>query len=98
MEYAYVHILCIHTTYLQKANNLWTDIEVVQGTESIYTSCKVMTIPFKSKGNKMNAIVSNPLDEIQIDTVPNPEPVRISPESRLNYFLIFCDRCSRILI
>ena len=37
----------------------------------------------------------SPLDEIQVDTVPNPEPLGLSPESRYNYFLILCDRFSR---
>ena len=30
------------------------------------------------------------------DTVPNPEPIGISNESKINYFLILCDRYSRI--
>ena len=37
-----------------------------------------------------------PLDEIQVDTVPNPEHLGLSIESRYNYFLIPCDKFSRI--
>ena len=39
--------------------------------------------------------VYKPLDEIQIDTVPNPEPMGLSVDTRFNYFLILCDRFSR---
>ena len=38
---------------------------------------------------------TSPLEEKQVDTVPNPEPLGLSPESRYNYFLILCDRYSR---
>ena len=36
------------------------------------------------------------MDEIQVDTVPNPEPMGLSADTRFNYFLIFCDRYSRL--
>ena len=38
---------------------------------------------------------TSPLEEKQVDTVPNPEPLGLSPESRYNYFLILCERYSR---
>ena len=60
------------------------------------TSCKIMTISSHSRGKERHSIVKHPLDEIQVDTVPNPEPLGLSLESRYNYFLILCDRYSRI--
>ena len=36
------------------------------------------------------------LEETQVDTVPNSEPIGISSESRFNYFHILCHRYSRI--
>ena len=56
-----------------------------------------MTIPSRSRGNKWNSNVSNPLDEIQIDTVPSPEPVEVPSEFSFNYFLTICDRYSRMV-
>ena len=44
----------------------------------------------------MESQVHDPLEEIQVDTVHNPEPIRISADSRFNYYLILCDRYSRI--
>ena len=38
---------------------------------------------------------TSPLDEKQVYTVPNPEHLGLSPESRYNYFLILCERYSR---
>ena len=55
-----------------------------------------MTIPAHARGKERNSIIWKPLEEIQVDTVPNPEPNGISMESRFNYFLILCDRYSRI--
>ena len=54
-----------------------------------------MTIPAASRGKTRNSQPVSPLDEIQVDTVPNPEPLGLSPESKYNYFLILCDRFSR---
>ena len=36
-----------------------------------------------------------PPEEIQDDTVPNPEPICFSSDSRFNYCLISCDRYAR---
>ena len=60
------------------------------------TSCKILTILSSSRGKKRESQVYNPLEEIQVDTVPNPEPSGISIDSRCNYYLILCDRYSRI--
>ena len=32
---------------------------------------------------------------MQVDTVPNPEPIGISTDSRFNYYFILCDKYSR---
>ena len=79
-----------------QAHNLWEDVHVTQGTDSVCTSCKIMTIPAASRGKPRSTQVRYPLEEIQVDTVPNPEPLGLSSESRYNYFLILCDRYSRI--
>ena len=51
-----------------------------------------MTIPVvTSHGKSQQSIVQAMLDKIQVDTVPNPEPVGVSHDSRYNYFLILCD-------
>ena len=79
-----------------KAHDLWNDVEVTQGIDFVCTSCKIMSIPSSSRGKRRESQISLPLEEIQVDTVPNPEPIGISSESRFNYFLILCDRYSRI--
>ena len=71
-----------------KAHDLWRDISTVQGYDSICTSCKIITIPASARGKRRDTQVSFPLEEIQVDTVPNPEPLGLSPDSRFNYFLI----------
>ena len=79
-----------------RAHNLWRDVDVVQGTDKMCTSCKIMSIPATSRGQNRTSQVSQPLEEIQVDTVPNPEPMGLSADTRFNYFLILCDRYSRI--
>ncbi len=66
------------------------------GIDLVCTSCKIMTIPASARGKPRNSQTTFPLEEVQIDTVPNPEPLGLSSESRYNYFLILCDRFSRI--
>ena len=65
-----------------KAHNLWKDVNIKQGNDSVCTSCKIMTMPSHYRGKEMNSIARHPLDEIQVDTVPNPEPLGLSLESR----------------
>ena len=48
-----------------------------------------------SRGKSRNSFPTFPLEEIQVDTVPNPDPHGISVELKYNYFLILCDRFSR---
>ena len=79
-----------------QAHNLWRDVDIIQGIDSMCTSCKIMTIPANARGSSRTSQVSKPLDEIQVDTVPNPEPMGLSADTRFNYFLIFCDRYSQI--
>ena len=55
-----------------------------------------MTIRTTSRNKTRSNICKSFLEEIQIDTVPNPEPLGISSETRCNNFLIFCDLFSRI--
>ena len=78
-----------------QAHNLWRDVEVTQGIDHMCTSCKIMTIPAHARGKTRKSQVTRPLDEIQVDTVPNPEPMGLSADTRFKYFLIFCDRYSR---
>ena len=54
-----------------------------------------MSIPAHARGKARESRVQKPLDEIQVDTVPNPEPMGLSADTRFNYFLILCDRFSR---
>ena len=61
------------------------DVQVVDGIDTLCTSCKIMTIPAHARGKERNSIARKPLEEIQVDTVPNPEPNGISMESKFNY-------------
>ena len=79
-----------------KAHNLWEDVNITQGNDSVCPSCKILTIPSHSRGKERNSVARHPLDEIQVDTVSNPEPLGLSLESRYGYFLILCDGYSRI--
>ena len=54
-----------------------------------------MTIPVSSRGKSRTTIPTFHLEEIHVETVPNPEPQGVSTESRYNYFLILYDRSSR---
>ena len=72
-----------------KAHNLWYDVEVIQGTtDFVCTSRKIMHLPSISSGKKRESQVHGPLEEIQVDTVPNHEPIGISTDSRFYYYLI----------
>ena len=79
-----------------QAHNLWRDVNIMQGLNSLCTSCKIMTISATSRGKSRKSIVWATLDKIQVDTVPNPEPMGVSHDSQYNYFLILCDRYSWI--
>ena len=80
-----------------RAHDLWEDGNIVQGNNTICTPYKIMKIPSHSRGKGRNSIVWDPLDEIQVDTVPNPEPMGQLLESRYAYFSILCDRYSKNL-
>ena len=54
-----------------------------------------MSMPSSSRGKKRESQVTVPLEEVKVDTVPNPEPIGISTDFRFNYYLILCDRYSR---
>ena len=53
-----------------------------------------MTIPAHARGKTRDSKVYKPLDEIQIDSVPNPEPMGLSADTRFNYLRILRDRFS----
>ena len=53
-----------------------------------------MSIPAHARGKARESRVQRPLDEILVDTVPNPEPMGLLADNRFNYFLILCDRFS----
>ena len=72
------------------------NVEVTQGTDFVCTSCKIMSRLSSSRGKKRESQVLSPLEERQVDTTPNPESVGVSTDSRFNYYLIPCDRYSRI--
>ena len=65
-----------------KAHDLWQDVHVIPDNDSVCTSCKIMTIPAAWRGKPRNSSSTFPLEKIQVDTVPNPEPLGISAESR----------------
>ena len=55
-----------------------------------------MAIPAHTRTKSRKSDINKPLEEIQVDTVPNQEAIGILTESRFNYFPILCDRYSRI--
>ena len=77
-----------------KAHNLWQDVYITPGIDSICTPYKIMTISAASRGEQRKTQPTYPLEEIQVNTVPNPEPFGLLSKSRYNYFLILCDRYS----
>ena len=78
------------------AHDLWRDVDITQTIDTFYTTCKIMIIPAHVRDKIRESKVYKLLDEIQIDTVPNPEHMGLSADTRFNYFLILCDRFSRI--
>ena len=78
-----------------KAHDLWQDVYRTPGNDSVCTFYKIMTIPAASRGKSRNTFPTFPLEEIQVDTVPNPELQGISIEWRYKYFLILCEMLSR---
>ena len=60
-----------------KANDLWQDIHITPGMDSICTSYKIMIIPVASRGKQRNTQSIYLLEEIQVETVPNLEPLRL---------------------
>ena len=71
-------------------------MDISQGCDQLCTSYKIMAIPANSRRKHCTSHVLKPLDEIQVDTVPNPEPLCLLSESRYGCYLISCDRYSRI--
>ena len=64
-----------------KAHDLWEDVYITPGSDSVCTSGKIMTIPAALRGKTRNSQPVSPLEEIQVDTVPNSETLGLSPES-----------------
>ena len=63
--------------------------------DPLCTTCKIMSNPAHARGKARESRVQMPLDEIQVDPIPNPEHMGLSTDTRFNYFLILCDRFSR---
>ena len=59
-------------------------------------SCKLATIKHAARSKTRSSTPKSFLEEIQVDTVPNPEPLGVCAETKHKYLLIFCDRYSRI--
>ena len=78
-----------------KVYDLWEDVYITQENNFTCTSSKRMTITAALRGKTSNSQPMSPLEEIQVDTVPNQEPMGLSPKYRYNYSLILYDRFSR---
>ena len=74
------------------ARDLWRDVDITQSIDPFCTTGKIMTIPAHIRGKIRESKAYKPLDEIQIDTVHNPEHMGLSADPKFNYFLILCDR------
>ena len=77
-----------------RAHDLWRDVDITQSIDPLCTTCKIMSIPAHVREKARESRVKRTLDEIQVDTVPNPEPMGLSANTTFNYFLILCDRFS----
>ena len=78
-----------------KAHDLWEDVHITPWNDSICGSCKIMTIPIAPRGKARSSQPISPMEEIQVDSVPNLEHLCLSSEPRYNY-LILCHRFSRM--
>ena len=78
------------------SETLWEDVRVIPSIDKFCTSCKITSIPHRARVKMRNSTPRTFLEEIQVDTVPNPEPLGVLSETRAKFFLIFCDRYSRI--
>ena len=47
-----------------KAHDLWQDVYITPGMDSICTSCKIMTIPAASRGKQRYTQPTYPLEDI----------------------------------
>ena len=79
-----------------KDHNLWYDVHITSGNDSVCISCNIMIIPTISRGKLRSVSPTFPLEEAQINTVTNLEPQGISVEPRCTYFLILFGKFSRI--
>lgn len=78
------------------SESLWEDVKIVPSVDKFCTSCKITSIPHKARVKTRTSTPKSFLEEVQVDTVLNPEPLGVSNESRAKFFLTFCDRYSRI--
>ena len=46
------------------AHNLWQDVDIIQGTDKMCLSCKIMSIPANTSGQNCTSHVLRPLEEI----------------------------------
>ena len=64
---------------------------------SLYNmSCKIMTIPVHTRGKTCTSMVLKSLDKHSgRHSIPSPEPMGLSVDTRFNNLLIFCDPYSQ---
>ena len=78
------------------SEGLWEDVLIIPSVDKFCTSCKITSIPHAARSKTRTSTSKSFLEEIQVDTIPNPEPLGVSAETRYKFFLTFCDRYSRI--
>lgn len=79
-----------------KLEGLWEVVLVIPSVDKFHMSCKIMIIPHAARSKNLTSTQKASLEEIQIDMVPDPEPLGVSLETHFKFFLIFYDRHSRI--
>ena len=57
-----------------RAHDLWGDVQVVNIVCSLHIFCKIMTIPVNARGNQQNLIMNQPPEEVQVESLTNPQP------------------------
>ena len=78
-----------------QAHELWRDVDITQEIDPLCTICTIMSISAHARGKIRESRIQKPKDEIQVNTVSNLEPMKLSTSTRLNYFLILYNSFSR---
>ena len=72
-----------------EAQSLWQDVDNTQCIDTMCRSLKIITTPSHCRGKTCTSTVLKLLDKISVDTVPNPESMCLSADTRFKYISYF---------